>query len=391
MNQSTEAAEAKPEGWVFDVGSLYARLSQLKDQRDRRGVRYPLAAVLVIVVLAKLAGEDKPLGIAQWARHRAAYLAPALGLKRVQMPHEVTYSRVLGHAVVADELERVVGAYLSQAVGDTVQVTMDGKTLRGTIPPGSTQGVHLLAAYVPEAGVVLLQIEVGQKENEIVVAPKLLAGLDLEGRIVTGDAMFAQRQLSIQIVRQGGHYLWTVKGNQASLLGDIARLFAPESCPPGCSPLHTDFRTASTLDHKHGRLERRTLTTSRLLNDYVDWPHLGQVFKLERAVTHRRSGQTTLEIAYGVTSLTPTEASPARLLHLIRRHWSIENQLHYPRDVTLGEDRCRLRMGCAARVMATLNNLVLGLIRQHGFAFLPQARRFYNAFPLAALELVLCA
>lgn len=391
MNHSTEAGEAKPEGWVFDVGSLYARLSRLRDKRDRRGIRYPLAAVLVIVVLAKLAGEDEPLGIAEWAKHRAVYLAQALGLKRAQMPHEVTYSRVLGHAVDVDALERVVGAHLSQVVGESVQVTIDGKTLRGTIPAGSTQGVHLLAAYVPEAGVALLQIEVDQKENEIVAAPKLLACLDLEGRIVTGDAMFAQRQLSIQVVNQGGHYLWTVKGNQATLLGDIARLFAPEPCPPGFSPMHTDFRTASTLDKKHGRLERRTLTTSSLLNAYVDWPHLGQVFKLERAVTHLRSGKTTLEVAYGVTSLTPQQASPERLLHLIRNHWSIENQLHYPRDVTLHEDRCRLRMGFAARVMATLNNLVLGLIRQQGFAYLPQARRFYNAFPHAALELVLCA
>ena len=193
MNHSTEAAEAKPEGLVFDVGSLYARLRQLRDKRDLRGVRYPLAVVLVIVVLAKLAGEDKPLGIAEGARHRAAYLAQALGLRRAQMPHEVTYSRVLGHAVDVNALERVVGAYLSQAVGDIVQVTIDRKTLRGTIPPGTAQGVHLLAAYVPKVGVALLQIEVDKKEDEIVIAPKLLAGLDLEGCIVTGDAMFALR------------------------------------------------------------------------------------------------------------------------------------------------------------------------------------------------------
>jgi predicted transposase YbfD/YdcC len=378
------------EGWVFDVGSLVAQLSTLRDRRDPRGVRYPLAVILVIVILAKLAGEDEPLGIAEWAKHRAAYLVKALKLKRESMPHEVTYSRVLGGAVEVAEFEEMSGEYLSHSAGTGVIINIDGKTLRGTIPKGQTQGLHLLAAYMPEKGVVLMQIEVDKKENEIVVAPKLLDCLDLEGKIVTGDAMFAQRKLSVQVVEAGGDYLWTVKANQATLLGDIQRLFEPTYCPPGTSPMQDDFASASSTDSKHGRLERRTITTSSMLKDYTDWPHAAQVFKLERRVRGRRNNrEESCEVAYGITSLSADAASPERLLTLTRRHWGIENELHYPRDVTFREDACRLKMGNAARVMAIINNLVLGLIKQQDFDYAPQARRFYNAHPQAALDLIL--
>jgi predicted transposase YbfD/YdcC len=391
VDHSIKSAEEKNGGFVFEVGSLFDRLWALKDKRDPRGVRYPLAVVLIIVVLAKLGGEDEPLGVAEWAKHRAAYLAQALGLKREQMPHEVTYSRILGNAVGVREFEQVVGEYLSQSAGDSVLINIDGKTLRGTIPKGKTQGLHLLAAYMPEAGIVLMQIQVDTKANEIVAAPKLLNCLDLQGKVVTGDAMFAQRKLSVQVVEAGGDYLWTVKGNQATLLGDIQRLFEPTYCPPGTSPMQNDFAHASTVDKKHGRLELRTITVSSMLQGYTDWPYAKQVFKLERRVKGRKRNEETYDVAYGITSLSAARASPERLLSLSRRHWAIENELHYPRDVTFNEDACRLKIGHAARIMAIINNLVLGLIKQQDFDYAPQARRFYNAHPQAALDLVLSA
>jgi predicted transposase YbfD/YdcC len=251
--------------------------------------------------------------------------------------------------------------------------------------------VHLLAAYLPEEGIVLMQLEVGSKENEIVAAPKLLKCLDLRGKIITGDAMFAQRALSVQIVTAGGHYIWTVKGNQPTVLDDIVRLFEATVSVPGTSPMHDDFATAYTVEKKRGRLERRTITVSSMLADYTDWPHLQQVFKLERSVTHLNTGEETYDVSYGVTSLPASEASPARLLHLVRRHWAIENELHYPRDVTFLEDQCRLSLGDAPQAMSIINNLVLGLIKQQDFDYAPQARRFYNARFQDALDLVLCA
>lgn len=378
-----------PTAVCFEVDSLYDWLGQVGDRRARRGVRYPLVAVLTIVVLAKLAGEDEARGIAEWAQWRGEELARALHLKRETMPHHTTYSRILGHAIDVAEFEAVVGAFFSQHQAPNAHLAMDGKTMRGTIETGQSQGVHLLAAYLPSAGLVMRQVEVHTKENEIVAAPELLSQLDLEGCIVSGDAMFAQRTLSAHIVDAGAHYLWTVKDNQPTVRAAIARLFEPERCLPGHGPLHHDFATVTTRHKAHGRLEYRSLTTSSLLNDYLDWPQLHQVFKLEREFITLNTGKRAAETSYGITSLSAAVASPDRLLSLTRAHWGIENGAHYPRDVSFKEDRCRLRTGHAAHVMAILNNLVLGLIRLHAFAYVPQARRFFNARFDRALALVL--
>jgi predicted transposase YbfD/YdcC len=377
--------------FVFDVGSLYAHLEQLTDQRDARGVRYPLADVLALIILAKLGGEDSALGIAEWLKHRAQELARVLKLPRVSMPHAVTISRILGKGVVVEELEHLLHHYFEQhgQASHAVVVAIDGKTIRGTIEVGQNQGVQLLAAYLPEEGLVLMQVEVGDKENEIVAAPRLLQVLDLRGKVVVGDAMHTQRALSIAIVRAGGAYIWTAKGNQAEVQATIARLFEPEEVRPGFAPTPTDFRTVTQCNKGHGRLERRTLTSSSMLKDYLDWPYVEQVFKLERHFVGVKSGQVTTQVTYGLTSLSRAEASPQRLLHSLRTYWGIENGLHYRRDVTFGEDRCRLRIGCAARVMATLNNLVVTLLTRRGFSNLPAARRRFAAHAQEALAIIM--
>jgi hypothetical protein len=253
--------------FVFDLGSLYAHLERLSDGRDPRGVRYQLADAMSLIILAKLGGEDEPRGIADWLQHRAEMLVKALQLSRSSMPHEVTISRILGGAVDPEELERVLQRYFDGQVqmSQDVVIALDGKTLRGTIPSGQSQGLHLLAAYLPGEGVVLMQVEVDRKENEIVAAPKLLEVLDLRGKVVIGDAMHTQRQLSIEIVTAGGDYVWIAKDNQAQLKDDIAHLFAPQQCPPATSPLPTDFQTVTRTDYGHGRYETRTITTNRYL------------------------------------------------------------------------------------------------------------------------------
>lgn len=192
-------------GIVFDVDSLYARLSMLEDQRDPRGVRYRLAVALVLIVLAKLSGQDHPRGMSEWMNHRQQSLVEALNLEKPDMPHQTTLSRILGKAVKAEEMEVAVGQFFESQVGpgSNVVIAIDGKTLRGTIGVSEELGVHLLAAYLPETGVVLMQVEVSRTENEIVAAPKVLNCLDLRGKVVTGDAMYAQRELSVQVVEAG--------------------------------------------------------------------------------------------------------------------------------------------------------------------------------------------
>jgi predicted transposase YbfD/YdcC len=380
----------RPEGFVVHLDSLFAALATLTDRRDARGLRYSLVTVLVYLILAKFAGEDHLRGIAQWVALRQEVLACALGLAKPQAPHATTYSRVLKEAVDIEDLERVVREFFASQpkAGESAVLNLDGKTLRGTIPAGETKGVHLLAAYLPEEGWVLFQVEVGSWENEIPAAMRILRQLDLRGKIVTGDALLAQRELSTHIVKAGGDFVWAVKGNQSRTQDDIELLFAPESCAPGFSPSHKDFRTATTWDKSHGRLERRTLTTSSLLKDYVNWPYAEQVFRIERHSLRIRDGKLMEKVNYGVTSLTAAEASPERLLELVRAHWSIENGLHYRRDETFREDRCRLT-GQGARAMAVLNNLVLGLLRRNGVDNVPDARRYYAANLEEAAALIL--
>ena len=380
----------RPEGFVVHLDSLFAALATLTDRRDARGLRYSLVTVLVYLILAKFAGEDHLRGIAQWVALRQEVLACALGLAKPQAPHATTYSRVLKEAVDIEDLERVVREFFASQpkAGESAVLNLDGKTLRGTIPAGETKGVHLLAAYLPEEGWVLFQVEVGSWENEIPAAMRILRQLDLRGKIVTGDALLAQRELSTHIVKAGGDFVWAVKGNQSRTQDDIELLFAPESCAPGFSPSHKDFRTATTWDKSHGRLERRTLTTSSLLKDYVNWPYAEQVFRIERHSLRIRDGKLMEKVNYGVTSLTAAEASPERLLELVRAHWSIENGLHYRRDETFREDRCRLT-GQGARAMAVLNNLVLGLLRRNRVDNVPDARRYYAANLEEAAALIL--
>ncbi len=380
------------DGYVFDVGSLYDRFLGLTDKRRARGKRFELALVLILIVLAKLAGEDRPTGIAEWARLREGILIPLLGLTRAYLPSHNTYRRLLRDMVDVSELQQVISEFLTGlASGQSVLIALDGKTLRGSIPAGRTRGVHLLAAYLPHEGIVLFQLAVGSKENEIKAAPQVLQALDLHGKIIRGDALLTQRELSTQIVEAGGKYLWVVKDNQPETRKAIETLFQPVSALPGTSLPANDFRTAQTTNKTHGRLEQRTLTTSSLLKDYLPWPYVEQVFRLERRRIILATGEVEHEVVYGLTALTAQEAGPEQLLAWMRDYWGIENGLHYRRDVTLHEDATRLLAPRLAEAMALFNNLVIGLTLHQGWNNLAQARRYFAACLTDALGLVLRA
>ncbi len=307
----------RPEGFIFNVGSLFEAFCGLHDQRDARGVRSALTTVLAYILIAKLAGENHLHGIARWVKLRATELADLFGLAKPQAPHETTYSRILGKALPLQEFEQVVHDFFARQpqAGQTVHMALDGKTMRGTIPAGHSHGVHLLAAYLPQEGWVLAQVEVGRKENEIPAAARLLKTLDLRGKIVSGDALLAQRELSLQIVQAGGEYLWIIKDNQPETAEALARLFAPEPVVKGFSPAsHDEFEVAGTVEKGHGRMEWRTLTASPASPAWLNWPRVAQVFRLERRFVRMKDGHVEHEVVYGVTSLMAAEASPARLL-----------------------------------------------------------------------------
>lgn len=379
-------------GKIIQLSSLYTRFQRLHDNRKAKGKRYALATILLGMFLAKLCGEDKPSGIAEWVALRGEWIASVLGLKRTRMPSHHTYRRVLANIIDAQELEELAREHHrhSGQAGYQVVISMDGKVIRGTIETETKEGLCLLAVFLPGEGITLAQIAIESGQNEISMAPRLLGYVDLRNKVVIGDALHTQRQVSIQIGKAGGNYLWTVKGNQPQLLQDLQDWFdAKVELLPGMGSPPKDFCSATTTSKGHGRLEVRTLTTSSQLNDFLDWPFLQQVFKLERFITVLKTGRTRHETVYGITSLSAEQASPSQVLHMLRSYWQIENSLHYPRDVTLHEDQTRFKEHAAAHNMATINNLILALLAKSDFPFVPSARRFFAAHPQRAVAFLL--
>jgi predicted transposase YbfD/YdcC len=366
-----------------EARSLAARLANLSDPRDPRGVRYALLPLLILFVLAKLSNNDTPEAISDWVAGRTAELKQGLGLAWKRMPSHSTWRRLLQWGLELPALEREAGAFLvTLAAPEADTFNLDGKCLRGTIPSGQTHGLHLLALQERASNAVAAQTQVAPTENEISAAPRLLRSVALDGKVVTGDAIFTQRGLSRQIVRAGGDYLWLVKDNQSALRAQLESWFGTAQA---------EFETARTLDKGHGRIEERVLKSSSQLNGQVDWPYLGQVFQLRREVYEIQSATTRSETVYGITSLPGLAADATRLLSLSRGHWSIENGLHYRRDVTFHEDATRLKSTRAAQALAVFNNLALGLLRHAGWNNIAKARRYFAAHRAEALQLILCA
>ncbi len=193
--------------------------------------------------------------------------------------------------------------------------------------------------------------------------------------------MHTQKTTSQQIVAGGGDYLWPVKENQPRLYEDIQRLFAPDNPKPGFGKIETDFLTVCKTNYGHGRFEKRTMQTSAMLNDYLDWPKVGQVYRLEREFSWIRQGKvykTSRETEFGLTSLPRDQASPAKVLQVRRAHWLVETGLHYRRDVTFHEDDTRMTIGAAGRVLATIHNLIIRLIKRSGHQNAAKARRHFE-------------
>ena len=366
---------------LLNIGELYALLEQVNDKRHDKGKRYTIGILLMVVILAKLCGENTPYGIAEWAKMRGKELQELFGYHRQVTPSNKTLQRLTDTSLEDEDLQATTRHYLHQSYGgqQSVLITIDGKTLRGTIPKGKTRGVHLLAAYLPDEGVVLLQIEVGQKDNEIVAAPKLLCQLDLKGRVVSGDAIFTQREISVTVLSQGGDYLWFVKDNQPTLHEDVQRFFEEPDHAPGWHIPPLPQAVAVETCKQSGRVETRRLTAIPDEHNYLQWPGVHTVFRLERHVFRPQKGDEWSQVVFGITSRTFIPELAKDLLKWTRQHWGIENKLHYRRDVTLKEDATRMQKKHQAQVVATLNNFVIALANYLGFTNLASAQRFFQA------------
>lgn len=211
--------------------SLWEALGEVPDPREASGKRFPLQAILTLTSVAMLSGARSLYAIAQFGRDYGPDLAKAMGFEKGQTPC-CTALHYLFIELDVQPFERAIGRWLcGRKKAGWRPVAMDGKTLRG-VQGDQLPGVHLLAAYAHEAGAVLGQLSVESKTNEHKAALQLLNVIPLKDTVVTGDAMFCQRDLSRKIRTKGGHYLWAVKDNQPALKNQIAEAFLDESFSP---------------------------------------------------------------------------------------------------------------------------------------------------------------
>ena len=361
----------------------------MSDSRRSQGKRYPLPLVLTYILLAKAAGETTLLAISEWIRLRGKWLGEVLPQAGPHFPCAATYSNVL-RAVDAEQLNHIIMNLLTRAratdrrEGEQQHVALDGKTLRGTQGhlASDQPKMHQVSLYETQTGIVLHEQIVAEKENELSRIQEFLTQEWMVGRIVSADALHTQHAFCRGVTEVDGDYVLVAKGNQATLEENL-HLFFTEP-PADCR----DWRTAQTCEKGHGRLAWRDLVASTELNEFLatPWSGVAQVFCLRRRV--EKPLYCTQQVIYGITSLTPAQASPERLLELIRAHWAIENRLHWRRDVTLGEDACQVRKGDAPHVLSILNSFWLALCDWLGITNVASYMRRVCACPLLALRLL---
>jgi predicted transposase YbfD/YdcC len=363
------------------LGTLPAAFAAIPDPRKRRGQRYDLPFLLTCLAAALLCDCNSLEAVGRWTHDQQAVLRRCFPHQRFHTPTGSLYRRLLPRLSVA-HVERALASWVQQTrpQRDREALSFDGKTIRGARTATQT-APHLLSVSTHTTHETLVQVRVADKTNEIPVAQALLPHLAVRGRVVTADALHTQSALAQCIVERGGFYLLTVKDNQPRLRAELAAYFA--------DPRAT-ARTAQTVDRQRGRTETRTLAASTRLNAYLmtyfPFPGIAQVAQLIRTV--QRTTKTTTEVVYLITALTPRQADPARLLTLIRGHWSVESR-HWLRDVTFGEDRARLRSGAAPQILAAFRNLVITLLRRTGTTQIAAARQHLRSRPAQALRLLL--
>lgn len=199
--------------------------------------------------------------------------------------------------------------------------------------------------------------ELAKQTNEIGMFAAVLDGIDIAGKDISADALLTQRKLATYVVGRQAHYHFTVKGNQPTLQTDIALLFQNRAAPD-----HVDVTPPD-----HGRIETRRIWCSTALNAYLDFPHVGQVFMIEREIFHKKSGALTIESVVGVTSRPPEQADARRVLATNRGHWAIES-CHYMIDWNFHEDRSRIRTGHGPENVTRLRRFAIGVLKRFSSA-----------------------
>jgi len=346
----------------MSVRNLVEEFSALEDPRCGGKVEHRLIDILVIAVCAVIAGAESWEDIALYGRSKIDWLGKFLVLSNGIPAHD-TFRRVF-MLIDTARFERCFEAW-ARSFGATLDrevVAIDGKTIRGSFDRGREQGaLHVISAWACDRRLVLGQRQVEAKSNEITAIPELLDVLDIKGAIVTLDAMGCQRTIATKILERGADYLVTLKANQGKKHSALQELCAATcfSQSPIHRPVHDEF------DDGHGRLVRRRVficPDAMALEPLRDWPGLKSVLAVESIRSVNGSGKTESEIRYFLSS---SNDQPEILAKAIRRHWQIENSLHWVLDVTFNEDHCRIRDRNAVQNFSLLRKIAINLVRRH--------------------------
>ena len=381
---------------------LLDMLAEIPDPRKQKGKRHPLKAILALTVIAMMCGYRSYTAIAEYGR-TYEQLRETLGFRHPKTPCPATFHNVFRDLDI-QALQIKLTQWITCALqgfetcqGGLTAVAIDGKTLRGS-KKQEAKLTHLMSVVSHQLGITLTQKAMSKKDHEISVSIEILKAFDVTSKVVTTDALLAQRAFSEAILEAGGDYVLPIKENHKHVYEDIESLFRRTD--------NTDFQTAytllaaeheswgetldtrQTLEKAHGRIEIRRLTSSTAINEYINWPGVQQVFEYTYQRKNPKTGNVSTKTHYGISSLHPETASAEDLLRLKRGHWAIENKSHWIRDVVLAEDASQVRCGNIPAVMATLRNTALSILRLAGYDSITSAMRYFAAHPKKAWTLL---
>jgi predicted transposase YbfD/YdcC len=356
-------------GWEFgaigEATVFLAYFQDLSDPRQRGKVTYPLAEVLLLCLLAVLGGADSFVDIARFGEKKIDLLRRFLPFRDGTPSHD--HLGDIFATLDAEQFQRCFVAWVVALTGVPADViAIDGKTLRRSYQKkGAKAAIHMVSAFAARQRLVLGQVKVADKSNEIVAIPALLDMMAIEGAIVTIDAMGCQRHIAQKIVDKKADYVLALKGNQGTLREDV-ELFATEQKASGFKD--TKVSRHETVDGDHGRIETRTYTVIHdvgWLQERHDWPGLKGVVIVESIREIPGSSPETdkieRETRFYITSLVwlAHQMGP-----VIRSHWAIENSLHWVMDMIFRDDECRIRTEHAPANFTTLKHMAHNLIRR---------------------------
>lgn len=351
----------------LSMEEVLLHFSELEDPRSSINLHHPLPSVIVIAIMAVLAGATGPTGIAKWAKKKTDFLTRLLTLSH-GVPSKDVFRRVLmalhpaafqGCFVSWLNMLRELAAERTGIERPTFAV--DGKTLRRSHDRRNNLGaMHSVSVWASEFGLSLAQVVTDEKSNEITAIPEVLALVDFKGAIITIDAMGTQTAIAKQIIDGGGDYLLALKGNQETLF-ESAKAYIEEQAENDFADC--EARQHVTKEKGHGRQETRTyiqLPVPKDLAGAARWP---QLLTLGVAILHCvTNGKETIDVRYFISSLA---MGVKQFAHSARSHWGIENSCHWCLDVTYREDESRLREVQARENFAWLRRFTLSLVKQH--------------------------